>query len=291
MKKAIYWILIAVLLCVFLFSAYSLVTYFIDSMESQSAYSELEEIMASNRPTRPAPTQPPVTEATEATGTVEATEATTETVPPATEPELVTVTDPESGEEVQLLPEFAELYVMNNDLVGWIQIPDTDISYPVMQTPNKVDYYLRRDFYGKYSTHGCIYAREKCDVFEPSDNITIYGHRMKDGTMFAQLLNYDEKEYYESHRYIYFDTLTERHTYEIISVFKTTATIGEGFRYHLFVEATDEADFMDYVNTCKKLDMYETGVTAEYGDKLISLSTCEYSQTNGRLVVVAKRID
>ena len=88
----------------------------------------------------------------------------------------------------------------------------------------------------------------------------------------------------------YFDTLTQLHTYKIIAVFKTTATEGKGFSYHTFVNAADQAEYDEYVNTCKELSLYDTGETAQYGDKLITLSTCEYSQSHGRLVVVAKRI-
>ena len=106
--------------------------------------------------------------------------------------------------------------------------------------------------------------------------------------MFALLDKYKERSFFEEHRYLYFDTLEETHTYQIIAVFKTSAS--GGFRYNEFVDATNEDDFTQFVNSCKKLSLYDTGVDAVYGDKLITLSTCEYSQTNGRLVVVAKQV-
>jgi sortase B len=207
-----------------------------------------------------------------------------------TEPALATVTDPDTGETVSLLPEFAQLYTMNNHIVGWISIADTDINYPVMQVPDSRDYYLYKGFDRAYSRHGCIYVREECDVFAPSDNITIYGHRMGDGTMFNDLHDYADPDFYEDHRYILFNTLTERHTYEIFAVFKTTATIGEGFQYHHFVDADSAESFNSFVNTCKRKSFYDTGITPQFGDKMITLSTCEYSQENGRLVVVAVRV-
>lgn len=292
-NKILYIVAVGILATVFLYCAASLTTYFLDSFKNQNTYNDLAELLEQNRPTIPAATTPPTTMppvvSTEPSGTGTPPQQTTAPTEP-TSP-YVTVTDPETGEPVEMLPEFAALYELNNDLVGWIRLDDTTLNYPVVQRPEKTDYYLRRDFYRKSATHGCIYVREQCDVFAPSDNITIYGHRMRDGSMFAALANYEKKSYWEDHQYIHFDTLKERHTYQIISVFKTTATMGEGFRYHLFVDADGKKDFVTFMGNCEKLELYSTGLTAGLGDKLITLSTCEYTLENGRLVVVARRID
>lgn len=290
-QKIILAVLIVILAAIFLFSAWQLGKYLVESITTKGAYNDLADMRGENTPSRPVPTVPP-TSGTEPTqeSSLPSTEPPETTVPPATQIELVTVIDPETGAEVSVLPEFAELYVMNNDMVGWIEIPGTVVSYPVMQTPDNVDYYLHRDFYKKYNLHGCIYAREQCDINKPSDNITLYGHRMNDGSMFNSLIDYTKESFYREHRYIYFDTLTERHTYEVMAVFTTTATVGKGFAYHQFVDAADEKAFNDFVNTCKSNSFVDTGVTAQLGDKLITLSTCEYSHENGRLVVVAKRV-
>ncbi len=290
-KKILFWVVYLALIAVFLYSAISLVDYIKESRESSGLYDDLEQL--ANRPTRPLPTRPVETKPTQPMETQPGETLPPETQPQETEPlsELVTIVDPKTGKEMEILPEYAELYLMNQDLVGWIEIPGTKVNYPVVQTPDRKDYYLRRDFNGKHATHGCIYVRETCDVSRPSDNVTIYGHRMNDGTMFAALANYKSKIYFEDHRYIYFDTLTERHTYEVVVVFRTTATQNEGFRYNLFEDAETAAEFDRYIQTCKSLAYFDSGVTAEFGDKLITLSTCEYSTTNGRLVVVAKRID
>ena len=92
---------------------------------------------------------------------------------------------------------------------------------------------------------------------------------------------------------ITFDTLTDSHQYEVIAVFKTVVytNSSDSFKYYEFTDAENAAEFDAYVAKCKELSLYDTGVSAEYGDKLISLSTCEYSRNNGRLVVVAKRVD
>ena len=122
-----------------------------------------------------------------------------------------------------------------------------------------------------------------------SDNLVIYGHHIKGGKMFGALEDYKSQSFYEEHKTIQFDTLTQRGEYEIIAVFKAVAYSSQGFRYYDFVNAESEDEFNDYIQKCKELALYETGVTAEYGDRLITLSTCEYSAQNGRLVVVAKK--
>ena len=152
------------------------------------------------------------------------------------------------------------------------------------------DFYLEHDFDAEYSKRGCIYAREECDVAAPSDNITLYGHHMKDGSMFSGLDGYKKKSFWESHQYIYFDTLYERHVYQVIASFKTSGNYGEGYAYHLFDDAMNEDEFNEFITTIKSMAYYETGISAQYGDKLITLSTCEYSLDNGRHVVIAKRV-
>ena len=176
-------------------------------------------------------------------------------------------------------------------MVGWLQIEGTKINYPVMQTSqDNANFYLYKDFEKKDSVRGSIYAAEICDVFEPSDNITLFGHNMKDGSMFAYLGNYYEKSTWENNPMIFFDTLTESHVYKIFAVFKTSGTDNVGFAYHLMADAKDEAEFNEFVATCKQLSFYDTGITPVYGDKLLCLSTCEYTIDNGRFVVAAVRI-
>lgn len=285
MNKGIYTVLIIVFSAVFLLSAYSLADYFWESKKLQDQFEDLANLVSqAQQETLPPSVDAPIPSAPSAPDS-------TETVPPVTLPPMVEVEDPKTGETIWILREYAPVYLMNTDLVGWMQIAGTKINYPVMQTPDRENYYLHRNFNREDSAHGCLYVREVCDVNTPSDNLTIYGHRMKDGTMFAPLHKYQDKSFWEKHPTIQFDTLTEHHTYEIFSVFLTTASVGQGFEYHRFVDASDAAHFDDFVATCKRLALYDTGVDAQYGDKLITLSTCEYSQTNGRLVVVAKRIN
>ena len=194
-------------------------------------------------------------------------------------------------EEKTVLSELAELYQQNSDLAGWIRIEDTDINYPVMHTPDNPDFYLKHDFDKEYSDYGCPYVQENCDVQLPSDNVIIYGHHMKNGSMFCDLEKFKSQDFWQEHKTFLFNTVTDRYEYEIVSVFKTFvySDSPEAFKYYHFVNAQTPEDFSAFIDRCKELSLYDTGVSAEYGDKLITLSTCEYSRTNGRLVVVAKR--
>lgn len=196
-----------------------------------------------------------------------------------------------SDEETQSpLERYQELFRMNNDMYGWISIDGTNIDYPVMYTPDKKDYYLKRNFEKEYSSYGVPYIAEHCDPRKPSDNVILYGHHMKNGSMFSDLMKYEDKDFFLSQNTINFDSLTETAVYEIIAVFKTTVYDDSGFKFYLFTDAETKEEFHAYVARCKELSLYETGVSAEYGDKLITLSTCEYSRTNGRMVVVAKKV-
>lgn len=193
----------------------------------------------------------------------------------------------ESEEKEENAINIEELYKINNDMVGWLKIDNTNINYPVMQTKDRPNYYLKRNFYKKYSGLGTPYIAENCSI-ETSDNLIIYGHHIKGKRVFGELENYKSKEYYNNHKNIKFYTMQEKAEYEIIAVFKTIAYTG--FRYYEFYNAKDEREFCTFVNKCKELSFYDTEKIAEYGDKLITLSTCEYSNPNGRLVVVARKI-
>jgi sortase B len=113
---------------------------------------------------------------------------------------------------------------------------------------------------------------------------------MQDGTMFGQLEKYQKSDFRNENPYIYFDTLAQRHTYEIVYVIRTTATVGEGFPYHSYIDFENEDQFNSFTKQCRRLRYYDSGVSVEYGDKLICLSTCWYTMTNGRFVVIAKQV-
>jgi sortase B len=199
--------------------------------------------------------------------------------------------DTEENEDTDelLLQKYRELADKNPNLVGWISIDDTVVNYPVMQTPDNANYYLNHNFENEISTLGTPYIQENCDVAS-SDNLIIYGHHIRGGRMFAALDQYIDESFYEEHKIIHFDTLDELGDYEIIAVFKTALYEDDVLPYYDFTDAENESAFDGYVGSVKSASLYDTGVDASYGDRLITLSTCEYSSENGRLVVVAKKI-
>lgn len=173
------------------------------------------------------------------------------------------------------------LYEQNNDLIGWIKIDGTNINYPVMLG----EYYLKHNFKKQYSDYGTPFV-----IGGITDNTIIYGHNMKTKTMFYDLTRYSDIEYYKKHKYIEFSTLDSKSTYEIVCVFKTIAYSNQGFDYTKYSNFNTPDDFNIFTEKCSNLALYNTEMSVEYGDKLITLSTCEYSRNNGRFVVVAKEV-
>jgi sortase B len=182
---------------------------------------------------------------------------------------------------------YGALFGQNPDMIGWIRIDGTTVDYPVMQSADRPGFYLKHDFEGRYSDYGVPYVAEGCMIDPQSDNITIFGHHMKSGKMFGALESYKSEAFFREHPVIRFDTRAGFGTYEVIAAFKVNPA---DFSYNAFIDATDSATFDEYVQRCLELSFYDTGKTTAYGDKLISLSTCEYSRVNNRLVVVARKI-
>ena len=289
-KRWLTTILLTIFCSVFLVSGYFLVDYMIYSKKEHGSFDDLASMMENaqqNKPSKNDPSKPGSNGGNGYNGT-----GSLEDFDPDKDPYggLTPVVDPSTGETVFMLPEFAELYTINQDIVGWMKLEGTNINYPVMHRPEDVDYYLERDFYGDHSYRGCFYLQEVCSLDPHSDNVTIYGHNMSDGTMMAALHKYKKQSFWEDHKTITFNTLTEYREYEVVAVFRASVSVNTGFLYNLFVNAKDEAEFDAYVAKCKSLAYYDTGVEVHYGDKLITLSTCDRSITNGRLVVVAKLI-
>lgn len=193
--------------------------------------------------------------------------------------------------EPAMLPGYADLYAQNPDFFGWIYIESTNVSYPVMFTPEEPEYYLHRAFDGSESSGGVPFLDASCP--EDGGNYLIYGHNMSGGTMFAPLLSYADESFYEEHPVIGFDTLYERGTYEVMAVLysRVYSMEEEGvFRYYGYTDLRDPERFAEYVKEIKEVALYPTGVTAEYGDQLLTLSTCSYHTENGRFVVIARKV-
>lgn len=186
-----------------------------------------------------------------------------------------------------------ELKKENEDVVGWLQIEDSNINFPVLQGSDN-EYYITHNYKKEKSKDGAIFLDKDYNWDIPSSNLLIYGHNNKNGNMFQELLNYKEESYYLKHPIIKFTTINEDSNYEIISVFLSRVYYKnekDVFRYYYFINANNEEEYNNYVSESKKASLYDTGKTAKYGDQLLTLSTCEYSQEDGRFVVIARKQD
>ena len=195
-----------------------------------------------------------------------------------------------------VLPEFQEMLAVNSKLIGWLKMdPVVEAQkdgFPVTQTTDN-EYYLDHDLNQNKDRNGTIFMDTNCDILKPSTNFILYGHHMRSGNMFGLLEKYQDESYYEKHKYIYFDTLYEHGTYEVMYVFRSHVFSENeiAFKYYQFIDAYSEVEFDSYMDEMAAMSLYDTGVTASFGDRLLTLSTCDYQEKDGRFVVVAKKID
>ena len=200
-------------------------------------------------------------------------------------------TSDEPAEKKEVLEEYKNLINKNKKLIGWVKIADTNIDYPVMQTTDN-EYYLDHNLNQEYDKNGSIFMDKDCDVLKPSTNLILYGHHMKSGRMFGDLDEYSKQKYCEEHPYIQFDTIYEKGIYQVMYVFRSRVYSEEevNFKYYQFIDALSEQEFDSYMQEMAAMSLYDTGVTASYGDQLLTLSTCDYQEKDGRFVVVAKKV-
>lgn len=196
--------------------------------------------------------------------------------------------EPETTREY--LPFLQEKRGENPDTVGWITIAGTKIDYPVMYTPEDPEKYLHLSFGQKYSFAGLPFLDAACSLEPESDNLIIYAHNMLDGSMFRTLLKYEQKTFWQQHPTIKLSILDEEREYAVLAAFRDrvyyqTETC---FKFYKFIDAASEDSYREAIDYYKTHACYDTGVTAEPGDRLITLVTCAYHTDNGRFVVVAR---
>ena len=250
MKKGVFVIAIVICAIVFGVSAYNLISYYSDNRAAEKGFAELlpEEIAGAD----------------------------------------VVVEGDEKSEYDYMLPHYQSLREDNSDMVGWLRIPGTRISYPVMQTKDSPEFYLRRDFNKEFSMNGCLFVDSKGDVDLPTDVVLVYGHRMRSNAMFGTLGDFLDPEFLDQTYTIIFDTFTERNVYYIYCLFSLDVSVAGSFDYYNYTQFHDRGvydDFMNGVNAHKEIEKPEN--TPEYGDKILLLSTCEYTHADGRLIIVA----
>ncbi len=275
-NRIIYNILLVIFISVFIGCAIYLISYFLESKKSEDTVDGLKDMVIE--------------------------EESDDVVFDSQFPEVVVATETDAGqvEEIKYIDfdgtlvqkKYARLYKHNPDFVGWIKIEDTDIDYPVMQSMYEEEYYIYRDYDKQSSSAGTLFVDTSCDIVM-SDNVLIYGHNMHTGKMFHDLLEYEDEEFYKNHKTFTFNTIYGDGTYEVIAAFRTKIYEVDytGFKYYQFFDASTEEEFMDYVKNCVSMTPYTIINDVQYGDKLLTLSTCAYHTDNGRFVVVAKKIE
>lgn len=194
----------------------------------------------------------------------------------------------ETEQPREILPQYRELYEENGDIWGWVSIPGTVIDYPVMHTASDPDKYLHLDFSENYNYAGTPYLDAGCD--ENSDNLLIYAHNMKDGTMFQALAKYASREFWEDHPTFVLNTLYEEREFEVLAAFydRVYYKTEDCFKFYQLKNVENGQEFDSAVEILKEKSIYDTGITAEYGDQLAMLVTCAYHVKNGRFVLVGR---
>lgn len=250
-------IIYVICIIVFVISCFYIINYFINVQKTKSDIEEIRKIME---------VKENVVENTENTESGEVAESTN-----------------------QRIEQLKKVQEQNPDIVAWLEIEGTEINYPVLQADNN-EYYLTRNYKKEYNFNGSIFLDYRYDFERPSDNFLIYGHNNNNGLMFDDLLAYENKSYYESHPEIKLTTTKEDATYKIIAVFKGQAyeqTSENEFQYYNYVDFENDEEYYNYIENCKKDSLYEIDTKIDYREKLLTLSTCEYSRKNGRFAILA----
>lgn len=230
------------------------------------------------------------------------TPAASTTTPATTTAPKVTTTTTTTLPPLPVMSTYEEQYEQNNDLIGWITIDGTPIDYPVVQAEDNF-YYLDKDINHEYTKNGSIFADYQCEFTSRTRpaNIILYGHNMKTGPSFAKLTTYypwytgtASLQQYLTSPTVKFDTIWEEGTYKIFGAMfvNTKEEHGEVFKYYKQRKITNEEEFYSYIAKIMDRSVFYTDVDLEYGDEILTLSTCYYpvGQIDTRFVVFARRV-
>ena len=250
MRKAVITLLILLLSGILIFASYMAIKEVREYEEAEQLYEDLQDEFVETKPT----------EETEPDETVEQTEPI---------------------EQAPITVDFTSLLEQNGDVVGWIYCPDTPINYPVVQAEDN-DRYLRRDLNGKYLVSGTVFVDYRNGAIGEDANYIVYGHNMKDGSMFSSLAKYKEQSHYDEHPILYYLTPSGDYKIELYAgiVIKRDALI--------YVPNPDETDLAEFLRNAKEKSTFQSDVEIAENDTLITLSTCSYEYNNARYIVIGK---
>ena len=254
-------------LAVFCFSGYKLIGIYLDYKTGTDEYRDLQQYTTeiTKTPETPAPTK------------TEEPQAESEPAEPS-EPEPEPLSYPT---EPPLAVDFESLKAINPDVKGWLYIEALDISYPVVQGPDN-DAYLHTTYEGTSNFAGSIFLDYQNQDDFSDGNTIVYGHNMKNGKMFASLMKFKNKEYFDEHQSVEFITPNEKAIYHIICVAKVKADDS----WYSFIDDLGEDDYNEKIKELYSKSLYRSNYEFGYNDEFLTLSTCEYSQNDGRLILI-----
>lgn len=280
MKKKIAVILtVFLLVAVFSFASFKIVKTLTDYREAKEIYGGLQQQFVETK-----------SKTDEATPVKTPTETQSEDIPQETyvnettnEPPFEEPLTEDPVEQAPISVDFSSLLEINTDIVGWIYCPDSPINYPVAQGADNNEY-LRRDLNGKYLISGTVFTDYRNGSIGEDRNYIVYGHNMKDGSMFGSLVKYKQPEYYDKHPVLYYLTPDGDYRIELYAgiVIPRDAVI--------YQPNPDKAEFTEFLQNAKANSTFISDTVLEEGDVLITLSTCSYEYDNARYVVIGKMI-
>ena len=197
--------------------------------------------------------------------------------------------------EQGILKKLEEMHSKNEDLIGWVEIDGTDVSYPVMQGDDNA-FYLKHNYNKEESKAGSIFADYRGIITkdEHPDNYVLYGHDMKSGEFFEPLAGYKKIDFFKEHQMVVFDTLYEEAQWEVFACFLTGGNSsqddGNFFNYYSTQYFNSESEFNEFYDEVMKRTYFNTDVDVNYGDELLTLSTCSREYWNSRFVIVARKV-
>lgn len=276
-KKWLYRLALCLCMAVFLFSAYRIGSYYLTAHQESDVYDDLSDLVADAEKEGQ---QNAGQQSGSGSGTQDPDQNQSGQIPQDPPPLYA-----ESGK----LYRYDALYNKNPDLVGWIYIPGTDRNYPVMQTPEDEEYYLRRNFYKKKANAGTPFLDKDSELEDPNSRIMVYGHNLKSGGMFHPFTKYTKQSYWKKYPTFTFDTLYETRTYRIVAVVQLDLTEVGHFGYYAHDHFSSAASYNGFIQQAKEAALYDTGVNPTYGQQMMILSTCSYhvDGDGGRLAIIA----
>lgn len=260
------WVIFGIACAAFLFSIYQIASYYSDEYRNTQKINRLKEIYYSDKSEENKPISPQRGEINRY-------------------PQAVTNGGVESANTSKTVQErFKQLLQTNGDVVGWLRIAETKVDYPVVQA-NDNEFYLTRDIQKTDNVNGSIFMDYRNNIKHNNKHFILYGHNMKNKSMFASLLNYESRWYMEQHPVIEFDTLYENAKWEIFSAYYTDIR-----HDYLKTEFNDAEQYKSFINDLKSRSLHKSDVEISEKDVILTLSTCSAASDQARFVVHAKLI-